>query len=91
MDVETREDRLAAAAEDGIDALIERRARECEEQARVERAWASSARRFGLAAQAERRRQWINYHNDLARLHSRLVEEHEAAVRRLIDEGAISG
>jgi hypothetical protein len=61
------------------------RSEELREQERIEASWAETARRYNLRARAERRREWIDYHNDLARVHARLVEEHEAALRRLID------
>jgi hypothetical protein len=89
-----REDRLAAAAEDGINALIERRAggeAEADEADRVHAAWAESARKYNLAAAAERRREWARFHLDLQRLHSQLAEEHRGKALQLIDEGAISG
>ena len=75
-------------ADEAIDALIERRAQEAQEQERVEASWAESVRNFNLRARAERRKEWADYHNALARLHRRLADEHDEAVRRLIDGAA---
>jgi hypothetical protein len=74
--------------EEILDRLIERRAREREEADRVHAEWAQSCRTFDLRAQAERRRAWVAYHQDLARLHSQFAAEHEEKALRLIDEGA---
>ena len=75
-------------AEASIDALIERRSQEREEANSAHAAWAESEARFDARAAAERRREWITYHRDLERFHSRLAEEHASKVRQLIDEGA---
>ena len=75
-------------ADEAIDALIEARARELEEANRVEASWAETTRRYNLRAQAERRQEWIAYHQDLQRLHRQLAEEHHRAALQLIDEGA---
>jgi hypothetical protein len=76
-------------ADESLDRLIEKRSRDTEAQERIEKAWAeaSLARTYNLRAQTERRREWINYHNDLARLHSRLAEEHRQEIGRLLDGG----
>ena len=83
----TREALSGDAAEESLNALIERRAQEAEEANRAEAAWAESVLRFDARARAERRREWIDYHNDLARLHAQLAAEHEQKVLQLIDEG----
>jgi hypothetical protein len=86
--VETVETKPGVDADEAIDALIEARARELQEQERVEASWAESVRNFNLRAKAERRKEWAAYHSGLARLHRRLANEHDEAVRRLIDGAA---
>jgi hypothetical protein len=78
------------AAEASIAALIERRAQEREQADREASVWAKSARAFDLAAAAERRRAWAVYHQDLARLHARLSEEHREKALQLSDGAASS-
>lgn len=71
-----------------IDRLIERRAQEAQEQERIAEGWVETARRYNLAAAAERRREWAQHHHDLARLHEQLAAEHHRKALRLIDRGA---
>ena len=88
MRVETVETKPGVDADEAIDALIEARARELQEQERVEAAWAESVRSYNLAAAAERRRQWARHHMDLQRLDSQLAAEHQEKALALMDEGA---
>ena len=49
--------------------------------------WVESVRRFNERAQAEIRSRWIDYHQNLCRLHIQLATEHEEKAQRLL-EGA---
>jgi hypothetical protein len=84
----TREVLPGGDAERTLNDLIERRTEEQAEQERVEASRAESMRTYNLAAAAERRRQWADYHQGLARLHTRLAAEHEEKALRLTMDGA---
>ena len=73
--------------EDGLRHLIDSRYSP-EEDERAAQVRAESVRNFNLRAKAERRKEWAAYHSGLARLHRRLANEHDEAVRRLIDGAA---
>jgi hypothetical protein len=75
-------------AEESLDRLIEARAQEAEEANRVHAGWAEKGAKFDARAQAERRREWVAYHRDLARLHTRLAAEHDEKALSLMDAGA---
>ena len=77
-----------------IDTLIERRAREREQANWESTLWAESVRRYNFAARAERRRQWWQYHTDMAAIHTRIATEHTQKAARLAseaEEGAQTG
>jgi hypothetical protein len=72
------------SADEQLDRLIDSRFSP-EDDARIEAAWAESAMRHNLAAAAERRRQWIDYHLGLERLHTTMAAEHRHKAMALID------
>jgi hypothetical protein len=77
------------AAENQLNILIERRAKEADDANHYVRAWAESVRRYDLRAAAERRRQWIQFHNDMERLHSNLAGEHREKAAALASEDEV--
>jgi hypothetical protein len=50
--------------------------------------WVESVRRFNERAQAEIRSRWIDYHQNLCRLHTQLATEHEEKAQRLLEGAA---
>lgn len=87
MDVEAVE-----AAAKSIDAFIERRARQSEEQRRVEAEWAISERRHRERRREENREAWRSYYLDqaerLERTAAELAAKHRARAEELAGEGA---
>jgi hypothetical protein len=75
------------AAEESLNTLIERRAKEAGEANHAARSWAESVRRYNLRSQAELREQWRRFHNDMSRVHARIAAEHEAKAAALTSEG----
>jgi hypothetical protein len=75
------------AAENQLNTLIERRAREADEANYRARAWAESVEKYNLRCAAQRREEWIVYHRaKAARLRSTmgaLASEHERAASEL--------
>jgi len=75
------------AIEEDLNRLIERRAREADEANSRALQQAENAMRYNLAARAERRREWIDFHRDLERLHKNLADEHAEKAAALAAEG----
>ena len=75
------------SADEQLDRLVDARHSSFakEDDRRIEASWAESARTVNLRAQAERRREWVDYHRGLARLHTTLAAEHEAKAFSLMD------
>ena len=71
--------------------FIERRddqRRQTEGERLDEELYADSVRRFQERARAERRAQWIKYHECMCRLHTQLAGEHQQKAKKLLMEGA---
>ena len=75
----------AEAVEEDLNRLIEKRAQEADEANPRARQEAESARRYNLAARAERRREWIAFHADMVLLHTNLADEHRRKAAQLAD------
>lgn len=75
------------AAEESINTLIERRAKEAGDANHYAQAWAESARRYNLRAAAQRRQEWVEWHRAQAERHratlTDLIAHHEAAAAEL--------
>jgi hypothetical protein len=66
--------------------FIERRDDKCKQtegEGLEEEMWKETARRFNERARAERRAQWIDYHNCICRLHTQLAGEHQQKAEKL--------
>ena len=50
----------------------------------AEEAWAESVARFHERSEAEMRSRWIDFHQNMHRLHSALASEHEAKAGKLL-------
>ena len=48
--------------------------------------WKETAKRFNERARAERRAQWIEYHECMCRLHTQLASEHQEKADKLWQE-----
>jgi hypothetical protein len=80
----------AEAAEAEINRFIEKRAQQAQDANSRARAFAESLERYNLRAQAERRREWIQFHNGLAHLHQNLAAEHEEKAAKLANGEGIA-
>lgn len=69
--------------ESELDRIVDKRAREAEEQSRVEEAWKASERAHRQRRRQENRQAWIAFHRGLARSHAALSESHEERATRL--------
>jgi hypothetical protein len=75
------------AAEESLNTLIERRAKEADDANHYAQAWAESVRRYNLRVVAERRQAWVEFHARLAATHQRIAEEHQGQAERLAGGG----
>jgi hypothetical protein len=80
-------DKTGLSVDEQIDALIEKRAKEFEEQERIDQGWAESAMRHNLGARAAMRQEWAEHYRRMVAVHERLAEENRARLIQLIDEG----
>ena len=74
-----------------LDVFITRRhgKRVAEEGERAaEDMWRESVARFHERSEAEIRSRWIDYHQNLCRLHTQLAAEHEEKAQRLLEGAA---
>jgi hypothetical protein len=75
------------AVEKDLDRLIEKRSQKGEtDPDEREETWRESVRRFKERARAERRAQWIEYHECMCRLHNQLAGEHQDKAEQLLCE-----
>lgn len=81
----TREALPGDAAEESLNALIERRAQEAEEANRAEAAWAESVRTYNFKRLAERLEEWRAYHRRMIVVHESLAERHRTDLGKLVD------
>jgi hypothetical protein len=71
-----------------LDAFIERRSRKGEtDPDEREDLWAESVARFHERSEAEMRNRWVDFHQNMHRLHSTLAAEHEAKAEKLLGNG----
>jgi len=59
-----------------------------EGERQAEEMWRESVARFNERAQAEIRSRWIEYHQNLCRLHTQLATKHEEKAQRLLEGAA---
>jgi hypothetical protein len=85
----TRATRSAEAAEAQLERFItqrhERRV-QAEGEREAEEMWRESVARFHERSEAEMRSRWIDFHQNMHRLHSTLAAEHEAKAGKLLME-----
>jgi hypothetical protein len=74
------------AAEQCIDAFINKRARDREAANAVEDMWSANERRHKERRREENREAWAEYHRGLALVYHALAAEHAAKVEALIEE-----
>jgi phosphoenolpyruvate-protein kinase (PTS system EI component) len=85
-----RDTRSPEAAEAQLERFItqrhERRVQTEGERA-AEEIWRESVARFHERSEAEMRSRWIDFHQNMRRLHSNLAAEHEAKAEKLLGNG----
>jgi hypothetical protein len=74
----------AEAAENQLNVLIERRAREAQDANHAARVWAESLEGYNLAAAQERRQAWLRHHERMVSVHRGLAQEHQQAITTLL-------
>jgi hypothetical protein len=89
--VDTIRERSPEAAEAQLERFITQRdekRKQTQGERLEEELYAESVRRFHERARAERRAQWIEYHECMCRLHTQLAGEHQQKAEKLLMEGA---
>ncbi len=77
-----------------LDIFIERRERErrkSEGDRRAEEMWAESERVYFARLQEDNRIAWCDYHRRLSALHQGLADEHDAELKKLLENGHKKG
>jgi hypothetical protein len=80
----------AARAERQIETFITRRdteRRKSEGERRTEEMWAESERVYFAKLQEDNRIAWCEYHRRLSALHQGLADEHDAELKKLLENG----
>ena len=88
----TRGKRSLGAAEAEIERFIERRAQKGEtDPDELEPGYMESVRLYHERSEAEMRSRWIDFHQNMHRLHSTLATEHEAKAQKLLEDSEQEG
>ncbi len=78
----------AEVVEMQLDRIIEKRAVEGGDAARVEVEWAASVRLHHARQREENREAWCDFHRHMERLHASLSAEHRERAAALLSPGA---